>query len=94
MESRCATPGSKRRISTSRCSSTPSPKSGTGIDYAIMRKAQFWRCLNVVVTRGAVCKTDHRFLWMKMRIEKKFSRHGSKDKLVKRFDVAKHSGCV
>ena len=45
--------------------------------------------MDVAVKRGAVCNTDHSLLW---RIGKKFSRHGSKDRLVKRFDVAKLQG--
>ena len=37
-------------------------------DYTIMRKVQRWRCLDVVVKRGAVCNTDHRMLLVKMRV--------------------------
>ncbi len=33
-----------------------------------MRKTQCWRCLDVAVKRGAVCNTDHRLLWMKLKI--------------------------
>lgn len=63
------------------------------INYAIMRKTQCWICMDVVVKRGAACNTDHSLLWMKMRIGKKFSiKHGSKERLVKRFDVAKLQG--
>ena len=51
------------------------------IDYVIMRKAQCWRCLDVMVKRGAVCNTDHRLVLMKMRIGKKFSKRGCKDKV-------------
>ena len=70
----------------------PKSKQWHCIDYAIMRKVQCWRCLDVTVKRVAVCNTDHRMLWMKMKIGKKFSRRGTKERLVKRFDVAKLQG--
>ena len=46
----------------------------------------------MVVKRGAVCNTDHRLFLMKLKIGKKFSRHGSNDRLVKRFDAGKLQG--
>ena len=65
----------------------PKSKQWHCIDYAIMRKSQSWRCLDVVVKRGANCHTDHRMLLVKMKIGKKFTRHGSGDRMVKRFNV-------
>ena len=67
----------------------PKSKQWHCIDYAIvMRKSQSWRCLDIVVKIGVVCNTDHRMLLVKMKIGKKFTRRGSRDRLVKRFDVA------
>ena len=57
-----------------------------------MRKVQCWRFLDVVVKRGAVCNNDLRMLWMKMKTGKKFFRRGTKERPVKRFDVAKLQG--
>ena len=48
--------------------------------------------LSFCSVNGATVCTDHRMLWMKMKIGKKFSRRGTKERLVKRFDVAKLQG--
>ena len=48
------------------------PSQSSDTDYSIMRRAQSWRCLDVVVKREAVCNTDHRMLLVKMKLGKKF----------------------
>ena len=48
----------------------------------------------MMVKRGAVCNTDHQLLLVKFKLGRKFHRRGSKDRLVKRFDVTKlHGPC-
>ena len=64
----------------------PKSKQWHCIDYAIMRRAQSWKYLDVVLKRGAACNTDQ---LVKLKHGKKFYRQGSKDRLVKRFDVTK-----
>ena len=39
-----------------------------------------------------MCNSDHQMLLMKVKLGKKFSRRGSKDRIVKRFDVTKLQG--
>ena len=70
----------------------PKSKQWHCIDYVIMRRAHSWRCLDVVVKRGAVCNTDHHLLLMRLKLGRKFSRRGAKERLVKRFDVSKLLG--
>jgi len=49
----------------------------------------------VVEKLGAVCNTDHKMLWMKLKFRKKFCRRREKKKVAKRFDMAKLEGqCV
>ncbi len=70
------------------------PKSKRWLDYAIVRRSERWRCLDVAVKRGAVCNSDHMMLWMKLKVGKKLCRNAKKE-TVKRFNVAELEGhCV
>ena len=62
----------------------PKSKQWCCIDYSIVSRAQSWRCLDVVVKRGAACNTDDQMLLVKVKFWKKFHRRGTKDRLVKR----------
>ena len=39
-----------------------------------------------------MCNTDHQMLLVEVKLRKKFHRRGSKDRLVKRFDVTNFKG--
>ena len=54
-----------------------------------------WRCLDVTVKRRAVCNTDHRMLWVKLRIGRKILKHIAARMDTQRYDVVKLQGpCV
>ena len=63
------------------------------IDYAIMRTSHRRRCLDVSVTRGADCNTDHRMIRMKLIVGRKsFYKRRCKESSMRRWDVARCKG--